>query len=114
MDRKLTEYQAVVQNLLTERVDWINGSKRDGIDCITVFDEKQGHYFVHTIGWRDIERIWTTSLYIRLADDKIWIEIDWTEEGFANELLAAGVPREDIVLAFHHPRERKYTEFAVA
>lgn len=114
MDRKLAEHKEIVQNLLAERVDWINNSSKDGIQTITVFDEKQNHYFVHTIGWRDIERIWNTSLYIRLIDDKIWIEIDWTEEGFANELVSAGVPRDDIVLAFHHPSVRQYTEFAAA
>jgi hypothetical protein len=37
-----------------------------------------------------------------------------TEVGIANELIEAGVPKEDIVLAFHHPEERKYTEFAAA
>lgn len=30
----------------------------------------------------------------------------------ATELLQAGVPREDIVLAFHPPRLRQFTEFA--
>ncbi|MEZ4707425.1 MAG: element excision factor XisI family protein [Caldilineaceae bacterium] len=43
-----------------------------------------------------------------------YIEIDWTEEGIATELLAAGVPNADIVLVFHHPIVRPYTEFAVA
>lgn len=38
----------------------------------------------------------------------------WTEEGIANELLRKGVPKEDIVLAFHPPDVRKYTEFATA
>ncbi|MBV7334508.1 XisI protein [Chloroflexi bacterium TSY] len=52
-----------------------------------------------------------TSIY---SYGKIWIEIDWTEEGIATELVAAGVPKEDIVLAFHHPSMRQYTEFAVA
>ena len=28
-------------------------------------------------------------------------------------LLAAGIPYEHIVLAFHHPDSRKYTPFAV-
>ena len=36
------------------------------------------------------------------------------EEGIATALLAAGVPKEDIVLAFHSPEKRKYTEFAIA
>jgi hypothetical protein len=37
-----------------------------------------------------------------------------TEDGIATDLLEAGVPKEDIVLAFHAPEMRPYTEFAVA
>ncbi|WP_442921720.1 element excision factor XisI family protein [Microcoleus sp. Aus8_D2] len=29
------------------------------------------------------------------------MEEDWTEYGIATDLVAAGVPKEDIVLAFH-------------
>ncbi|HBB33754.1 MAG TPA: hypothetical protein DC064_18635, partial [Cyanobacteria bacterium UBA9273] len=35
------------------------------------------------------------------------------EIGVANELVEAGVPKEDIVLTFHAPYKRKYTELAV-
>jgi hypothetical protein len=34
---------------------------------------------------------------------KFWIEEGWTEDGIATELAQAGVPKEDIVLAFHKP-----------
>jgi hypothetical protein len=54
------------------------------------------------------------SVYVRIKNDKIYIEEDWTEEGIATELLREGVPKEDIVLAFHDPETRKLTEFAVA
>ena len=47
------------------------------------------------------------------AERKI-IEEDWTEEGITSYLLAAGVPKEDIVLGFHAPEVRPNTEFAVA
>ena len=43
---------------------------------------------------------------------KIWVEVDETEEGIATQFLRAGVPREDIVLAFHPPELRHLTEFA--
>jgi hypothetical protein len=49
-----------------------------------------------------------------LGISKFWIEEDWTEEGVATELLEAGVPSSDIVLAFHEPAMRQHTEFAVA
>jgi len=45
---------------------------------------------------------------------KIWIEEDMTEDGIATYFLEQGVPREDIVLAFHPPFMRPLTEFAVA
>jgi hypothetical protein len=51
---------------------------------------------------------------VRLIEGKFWIEHDLTEEGIATELLREGVPKEDIVLAFHAPEMRKYTEFAMA
>ena len=40
---------------------------------------------------------------MRIKNEKIYIEEDWTEEGMANELLSKNVPKEDIVLAFHDP-----------
>ncbi|HAA31595.1 MAG TPA: hypothetical protein DCE56_32705 [Cyanobacteria bacterium UBA8553] len=49
-------------------------------------------------------------IHLRLKDQKIWIEEDWTEDGIAIALLQAGVPHEDIVLAFHPPRLRQFTK----
>jgi hypothetical protein len=57
---------------------------------------------------------WTIHIHVRIKNNKIYIEEDWTEEGIATELLREGVPKEDIVLAFHDPETRKFTEFAVA
>ena len=37
-----------------------------------------------------------------------------TEEGVANSLVRAGVPKQEIVLGFQAPMMRKMTEFAVA
>ena len=56
----------------------------------------------------------TTTLHVRLKEGKVWVEEDMTEEGIANYWVKAGVPKEDIVLAFQHPSMRPLTEFAVA
>ncbi len=50
---------------------------------------------------------------MEIKDGKIWIERDGTEIGVANELVEAGVPKQDIVLAFRAPYKRKFTEFPV-
>lgn len=79
-----------------------------------VVDETNDHYLLLNLGWKERRRIWGTSLHVRIRDGKFWIEEDGLEEGFATDLLEAGVPKEDIVLAFHHPKMRPHTEFAVA
>ncbi|MEG3439296.1 element excision factor XisI family protein [Pannus brasiliensis CCIBt3594] len=48
-----------------------------------------------------------------IKNAKIWIQHDGTEVGIANELVKLGIPKEDIVLAFHEPLIRQYTGFAV-
>jgi hypothetical protein len=53
-------------------------------------------------------------LHIDIKNGKIWIQHDGTEDGIANEFVALGVPKEDIVLAYHIQYRRKHTGFAVS
>jgi hypothetical protein len=114
MDTKLANYRRLIQCLLTEYAELYSRGDEPDVETTTVFDTERDHYLLHTIGWADRKHVWNTILYVRIRDNKFWIEIDWTEEGIATGLLAAGVPKEDIVLAFHHPSVRPYTEFAAA
>jgi len=78
------------------------------------FDEVRDHYMLLRIGWTPKRRLFVPTLYARLRNGKIWIENDWTDKSLATELLEEGVSPENIVLAFHPPDMRPYTEFAVA
>ena len=49
-----------------------------------------------------------------IRNGKIWIQHDGTQEGVAEELVTAGIPRQQIVLGFHPPKLRKHTEYAPA
>ena len=51
---------------------------------------------------------------LEIRDGKIWMLTDNTEEGIATELVAAGVPKDRIVLGYYSPRMRELGEFAVA
>jgi hypothetical protein len=53
-------------------------------------------------------------VHIDIINGKMWIQRDGTEDGIANELVRAGVPKDRIVLGFRSPAIRKHTEFAVA
>jgi hypothetical protein len=65
-------------------------------------------------GWSNQKRVSAITVYARVENGKIWIEEDWTEDGIATDLVREGVPKEDIVLAFHPPEMRPYTDFAAA
>ena len=81
-----------------------NRHNNNGIETFLITDELQGHYIWMNVGWQKGERIAGMTAYIRFNDGKFWIEEDWTEEGIANDLLRVGVPKDDIVLAFHEPK----------
>ena len=66
------------------------------------------------MGWQGNRKYRNIQVHIRIKNQKIYIEDDWTEEGTANELLREDVAKSDIVLAFHDPETRKLTESAVA
>ena len=85
-----------------------------GIETLCIFDESRDEYLILNIGWRDRKRVQYITLLVRIHNGKIWIEEDGTEEGLANMLIAAGILKEDIVLAFNPPELRHMTEYAVA
>jgi hypothetical protein len=70
------------------------------IHLSTVFDEQQDRYALMQSGWDRGRRVSGNLIYITLHNDKIWIEYDGMEQGITQDLIAAGVHRDQIVLAF--------------
>ncbi len=79
-----------------------------------VVDRRRDRFLLIDLGWRGPERVHGALVHVDVIDGKFWIQYDGTEEGVADELVAAGVPRDRIVLASKHPDLRKYTDFAAA
>ncbi|NEP11159.1 MAG: XisI protein [Symploca sp. SIO2C1] len=107
---KLNHYRSLIQKVLEEYHNL--GSDNSALESILLFDPIRDQYLLLKMGWHQDSRIKRNVIHLRLKDQKIWIEEDSTEDGIASDLLQAGVPREDIVLAFHPPRLRQFTEFA--
>lgn len=82
------------------------------IESEVIIDEAKGHYELLSRGWLGENRVHGCVMHIDIRDGKFWIEHDGTEYGIANELVDAGVPKDHIVLAFHEPDLRQYTDFA--
>jgi hypothetical protein len=111
---KLDQYPKIIKQILTEYVELCKKRPNPTIENFLITDEPNGHYIWMNLGWQNGERITGMTVYVRLRKGKFWIEEDWTEEGIATDLVRTGVPKEDIVLAFHEPKMRQYTDFAVA
>lgn len=111
---KLVKYREIIKQVLGTHEALINRRPKPDVETELSFDEERDHYMLLKTGWSPRGRIRGTIVYVRLRNNKFWIEEDLTEYGITADLLAAGVPDDDIVLAFQPPEMRPYTEFAVA
>ncbi len=107
---KLKDYKRKVEKLIKSRSNY--KSSFGEIEVQNIFDRENDHYELVNLGWNGHKRIRGCLLHIDIKDGKIWIQHDGTEDGVADDLVEMGVPKEDIVLAFHPPFKRKYTGFA--
>ena len=113
----LNHYRKLVTNYIEEIVRLLNEqcpASKTGVECECVFDEVRDHYMLVKTGWSRGKRVRTVTVHVRIRQGRIHIEEDMTEDGIANDLSRHGVPKEEIVLAFHPPHLRRHTEFAVA
>ncbi len=111
MDRP-DRYREIIENVL--RAYAAHPPSHGNIETELVIDPQRSEYLLLDLGWDTDGRVHSVFGHVRLKDGKIWIEEDGTEKGFAVEFVEAGIPKEDIVLAFHRPERRKLTEYAVA
>jgi hypothetical protein len=79
-----------------------------------MFDVEPDHHQLLRTSWLEERRVYGTLIHIDLEEGQTWIQYDGTEIGVANELVDRGIPREDIVLAYHSPFMRQYDGFAVS
>ena len=108
---KLTRYRTLVKQALTERAHLMRGQPLPGEEVICLLDEATDNYLLLRLGWVRGKRLYSVTLHLRLVQGKISVEQDWTDD-FVSDLIAAGVPREDLVFAVTAPETRPLTELA--
>jgi hypothetical protein len=64
--------------------------------------------------WQNDRRIYGCIIHLDIKDGKIWLQHNGTENDIAEELVEMGVPKTDIVIGFHSPFKRQFTEYAVS
>lgn len=111
MDAVDSYRNAVIQ--IFREIAQIPNSPND-IRCEVICDRTNDHYLLMQVGWEGSGRIHGVLIHVDIIDGKCWIQHDGTERGIAEDLVAAGVPKDRIVLAFRPHQARKYTEYAAA
>ena len=109
---KTDEYGQIVRDILTE-YSQIKAAN-EVVEPELIFDLVRNRYQPVHVGWSQKRRIYGCVLHLDIKDDKIWIQHDGTEMGIANELVARDIPKHDIIIGFHSPFKRQFTEFAVS
>ncbi len=105
----LTRYRQIIETVLQQ---YAGKPSHGEIEAEIVIDNKKNHFELMHVGWDGTRRVHGAVLHLDLIDGKIWIQHDGTSPGVALDLVAMGVPREDIVLGFRPVDVRPYTGYA--
>ncbi len=111
MDR-LDTYRQIIRQVLTPYINTTYANVN--VKNHQIFDHETDRYLILSEGWENQQHLHSCLIHVEIINDKVWIQLDNTEDGIAEELIQAGIPKQDIVLGFHEPEIRPYTGFAVA
>ena len=70
---------------------------------IGVADRERNRYLLEHVESGGAQPIARTLAYLEISQGKIWVQVDNTETGIATQLVAAGIPKSQIVLGFYPP-----------
>jgi hypothetical protein len=109
MDR-LEEYRNIVCRIIREYAQF--KPSHGDIETEAIIDRENDHYEVKHIGWDGVRRVHGSVVHVDIRGDKVWVQYDGTNRPVADEFVAAGIPRDAIVLGFHPASVRQHTAFA--
>lgn len=108
---QLDHYRTIVRSLIEEYAS--HEPAYGDIRTEAIVDREHDHYEVMQVGWSGSSRVHGSIIHIDIRDGKVWIEYNGTDARLAEELVAAGIPRNDIVLGFHPAEVRPLTGYGV-
>jgi hypothetical protein len=107
---RLERYREIVRRVVEEYARY--KPSHGQIETEAVIDRDRDHYEVMHVGWDGQRRVHGCVVHIDIRDGKVWVQYDGTNRPVAEELVAAGIPREEIVLGFYPADVRRHTDFA--
>lgn len=109
---KIAQYRNSVQALLSQYAK--NDAVEEGVEVQLIFDTERDHYQWMNVGWQEFDRIDLCIVHLDIKDGKIWLQQNLTDQNPGEDLVAMGVPRENIVLGLQPPYKRPYTDYGAA
>lgn len=111
---KVEKYRQLLQKVLTDFATPRTARPDEPVETQLLFDTRNDHYQVLRVGWRDRKQVFLVVFHFDIKGGKIWLHQNASDYDIIGDLEAQGVPKEDIVLAFHSPFMRQHTGYAVA
>ncbi len=108
---KVKQYRKMVRGMLSEiahrfrsNSDW---------EILEIYDEEHGQYLLYTDGWKNESRDYGCFMHIEVKDNGIiWLRRDGTDLDIGQQILDQGVTKKEMVIGFHSPMMRSWTDFA--
>lgn len=99
MDRT-QQYREIILHLLNDYAS-VKSPFWPDVENQIVSDVGEDHYQLLRLGWDEHGNfVYAVAFHLALKDGKVLIYANNTDRNIADELSAAGIAREDIVLAF--------------
>ncbi|WP_310489086.1 XisI protein [Chamaesiphon sp. VAR_69_metabat_338] len=105
-------YRKCLQEFLNNYSSY--GSKHLDIETQLIFDTVNERYLLFRTGWDNQRRIHNCIFHFDIKGDKIWIQENNTDIEVDKALEEMGISKKEIVVGFHHPSMREYSEYAVS
>ena len=113
MDR-LEHYRKSIKKLLKDYADSIQQHTEPGVEVELIFDSERDRYILLDIGWKETKRIHNCIFHFDIKDGKIWLQENNTDVEIDQRFEEMGISKQEIVIGFHHPDMREYSDYAIA
>jgi XisI protein len=109
---RLNKYREIIRTFLEDSI--APSSNDPNFETQLICDPDRDHYQLVSLGWQGHRRFYSVLIHLDIKDGKVWIQKNDTDRLIAQELVALGVSREDIVLGLQPAYARVDTGYSVA
>jgi XisI protein len=109
---RLERYREAICSLLQSYA--VEAEPDQNLETQVICDRDHDHYQLVTLGWQGQRRFYACMMHLDIKDGKVWIQRNQSDRLIAQELVALGVAREDIVLGLQPAYARPDTGYGVA